>query len=110
MPKTLISLDFGISIENISASKEDKPYYDQKKDFSPYVASNAHDFNDGSRIPVIPLDVVNDETPPDDPLISPGPTVKVGEKTTQDLLPRDEVIGTAVALVAFIKSKKPVFS
>ncbi|KAI3813602.1 hypothetical protein L1987_18330 [Smallanthus sonchifolius] len=74
---------------------------------NPYVASNALDFNDSSRIPVIPLDVVNDETPPDDPLISPGSTVKVGEKTTQDLLPRDEVIGTALALVALIKSKEP---
>ncbi|KAI3763090.1 hypothetical protein L1987_53540 [Smallanthus sonchifolius] len=33
--------------------------------------------------------------------------VKAGEKTTQDLVPRDEVIGIAVALVALIKSKEP---
>ncbi|KAJ0440145.1 putative transcription factor C3H family [Helianthus annuus] len=74
---------------------------------NPYVAPNTLDFNDGSRIPVIPLDVINDETSPNDPLIPPGPTAKPGEKTTQPLLPRDEVIGTAIALVALIKSKEP---
>lgn len=74
---------------------------------SPYVASNALDFNDVSKIPIIPIDVINDETSLDGPLISPGPTAKVGENTTQSLLPRDEVIVTAVALLALIKSKEP---
>ncbi|KAK1439194.1 hypothetical protein QVD17_05010 [Tagetes erecta] len=84
--------------------------YYRKSDIppNPYVASNALDFNDVSRIPVIPLNVINDETSPDGLLISPGSTAKIGEISTQSLLPRDEVIGAAaVALVALIKSKEP---
>ncbi|KAI7751081.1 hypothetical protein M8C21_013196 [Ambrosia artemisiifolia] len=70
---------------------------------NPYVAPNAFDLNDDSGIPVIPLEVINDETSPNDPLIPPEPTVT----STRPLLPSDEVIGTAVALVALIKSKEP---
>ncbi|KAK9051012.1 hypothetical protein SSX86_027637 [Deinandra increscens subsp. villosa] len=96
-----------IQLQRESRTVEAIYYCTSNIPLNPFVASNALDFNDDNRVPVIPIDVINDETSPDDPLISTGPTVEVGEKTTQPILHRDEVIRTAVALVALIKSKEP---
>ncbi|KAI3665387.1 hypothetical protein L6452_44011 [Arctium lappa] len=86
---------------------------------NPSVASDALGFyGDDRRVPIVPLDALNEETLPDDGGI---PLIKVEETTTQPLtipplgpqvngqplLHRDEVTGTAVALVALIKSKEP---
>ncbi|KAJ9564560.1 hypothetical protein OSB04_000526 [Centaurea solstitialis] len=89
---------------------------------NPIVASDALSFyGDDSRVPIVPLDAINDEPLLDDggnPLFTLNPTEKVEERPTQPLsippqvnnqplLHRDEVTGTALALVALIKSKEP---
>ncbi|KAI3502845.1 hypothetical protein L1887_31198 [Cichorium endivia] len=63
---------------------------------NPSVESDALDFNcDDISVPVIPLDVIDETTPND----------TTSSTITQPLLQRDDVIGTAVALIALIKSK-----
>ncbi|XP_024974862.1 zinc finger CCCH domain-containing protein 45-like [Cynara cardunculus var. scolymus] len=92
---------------------------------NPSVASDALGlYVDDSRVPIVPLDAINDDMLPDDGgnlLMTLIPTAKVEETTKQPLtfpplspqvngqtlLHRDEVTRTAVALVALIKSKEP---
>nr|XP_043608374.1 zinc finger CCCH domain-containing protein 30-like [Erigeron canadensis] len=96
---------------------------------NPSVASDALDFDgDDSKVPIIPLEVIDNETSPEDDgtsLITLSPGVEVGEITIQPLsipltpqenktpevgkplLQRDEVIAAAVALTALMKFKEP---